>query len=404
MSTTDTTDIPPEVLRARMVDFVREQGYARTAAVEEAMRTVPRHLFVPTASIQTAYGDLAVSIKDAADGTMLSCASVPTVVAMMLDQLDVHPGMRILEIGAGTGYNAALLAHLTGSGGSVTTVDYDPEITTGARRNLDATGYDHVHVATRDGALGDPEHAPYDRIIVTVGAWDIPTTWRTQLAYGGRLVLPLRWRGQSESIAFTQHGDHLESDAVELCGFVPMIGQEGELTAHLDHDQQVALYWDVDQPIDPTALHGVLTTTKTSSWSGVTVGRYEPFHGVWVRLSAAEPGTCRIAADLAAVTSGLCTPATPSRSAALVEGDSLAYFSLRRFTDMTDDRAAELGAIGHGPKGADLAERLCEQIRSWGQDRTATSLITAYPAGTPEKHFLGTHTIRKSNSTLVISY
>ena len=173
MNDTMTTD-SPEAMRARTVDRIVAGSPALSGRVAEAMRIIPRHLFLPEASVEEAYADQAVITKSAADGAALSCASVPSIVATMLDQLGVQAGDRILEIGAGTGYNAALLAHLTGPDGQVTTVDIDPEVTDQARRALDATGYRHVHVATRDGQLSDKEHAPYDRIIVTVGAWDLP--------------------------------------------------------------------------------------------------------------------------------------------------------------------------------------------------------------------------------------
>jgi protein-L-isoaspartate(D-aspartate) O-methyltransferase len=169
--------------------------------VEAAMRVVARHEFLPFATVEQAYTDEAVVTKRDASGMSLSCASVPRLVAVMLDRLNVQPGQSILEIGAGTGYNAALLACLTGPTGRVTTIDIDSEITAQARAALDATGYGNVGVLTADGADGDPEHGRYDRIIVTVGAWDLPPAWWQQLAPSGRLVVPLRWRGQARAIA-----------------------------------------------------------------------------------------------------------------------------------------------------------------------------------------------------------
>src|SRR5690606_28134946 len=120
-----------------------------------------------------AYADRPVIVKSGPTHP-LSSVSMPTVVAIMLGQLDPQPGDNVLEIGAGAGYNAALLAELVGPTGAVTTVDIDPDVTAHARSALTATGYDHVRVITADGALGAPEHAPFDKIIVTVGPWDLP--------------------------------------------------------------------------------------------------------------------------------------------------------------------------------------------------------------------------------------
>lgn len=396
------TDTPPEALRASMVEHIKHAGHARRSAVEQVLREVPRHRFVPAATVEDAYANIAVITKRADDGSALSCASVPTVVAMQLDQLDVQPGNRVLEIGAGTGYNAALLARLTGPTGQVTTVDIDAEVTAGAREALDETGYPRVHVITRDGSLGAAEHAPYDRIILTVGAFDLPPAWWDQLAPGGRLVVPLRWRGQTRSVAFIREDDRLRSDSVQLCGFVPMIGQDSELSGHLDSEGLVTMYWDGDQDVTLDALRGVLTRPKTSVWSGVTVGSTEPFDGVWLRMTGAEPGTCRIAADRAAVDSGLATPAIPSRSPALVEGDSLAYFTFRRLED-GGERRSELGAIGHGPAGAELAERLADQIRAWSYAQTTDPVVIAYPASIPDEQVVAAHIIDKRHSRLAVS-
>ncbi|GLY54995.1 methyltransferase, FxLD system [Lentzea sp. NBRC 102530] len=393
-----TTDTTPEALRAAMVDRIKKAGHARTPAVEQVLRTIPRHLFVPEATTEDAYANVAVITKRDDDGTPLSCASVPTVVAMQLDQLDVQPGHNVLEIGAGTGYNAALLAEQAGPTGHVTTVDIDPEVTAQAHRALDDNGFPQVEVITRDGSLGAPETGPYDRIIVTVGAFDIPDAWRDQLKPGGRLIVPLRWRGQTRSVAFVRDGDVLRSDSVRLCGFVPMIGQDNEVSGNIDAAGHVTLYWDSDQDITLTDLYGVLSQPKTPVWSGVTVRGEEPFDGIWLRLTGTEPGTCRIAASATAVTDELCNPAIRDRSPAVVEGSSLAYLTYCRV-----DGGAELGAIGHGPAAQQLAERFCDQIRAWGEVRTAEPIITAYPAKTPREHLEAERVITKRWATLSVS-
>jgi protein-L-isoaspartate(D-aspartate) O-methyltransferase len=393
----------PAALRARMAGQIVRAGHARSGHIEGAFRAVPRHEFVPGVTLEEAYADQAVITRQGGSGAALSCAPVPSVAAAMLSQLDARPGDRILEIGAGTGYNAALLAHLTGPSGQVTTIDVDEDVTAQARRALDAAGYCQVGVITADGAHGDQEHAPYDRIIVTAGAWDLPPAWREQLAPGGRLVVPLRWRGQARSIAFTPGHGALRSDSVELGGSVPMIGQYGERIGCLDPGGQVCVHWDAGQPIHLAALDGVLGQPKTAVWSGVTVRASDPFDGIWLRLTSTEPGTCRIAAQPAAAGSGLCTPAIPARSPALAQDDSLAYLT-RRLRDDVTGRRWELGATGHGPAGPLLADRICGQISAWDRGRAIQPVVTAYPAGTPDDKLPGGHSIDKPHVRLVVSW
>src|SRR5690349_7613317 len=183
--------------RARLVDGLRD-GVLRNAAVlggracsadtsadisadvsatvEEAFRVVPRHLFLPGVPLSRAYADEAVAVQ-AVDGVTTSSASQPSMMAIMLVQLDLHPGHRVLEIGAGTGYNAALMRRLVGPEGRVVAVDIDADLVEGAGRHLAAAGVGGVELVCADGALGHPPGAPYDRIVLTVGSGVVRPEW-----------------------------------------------------------------------------------------------------------------------------------------------------------------------------------------------------------------------------------
>lgn len=152
----------------------------------------------PQAWLELAYANAPVDTQvddgrvagDGAGHEVTSSASMPAIVAGMLDALDAEPGMRVLEIGTGTGYNAALLAHRLG-GNNVISVEIDPRVADLARTALEVTGYDTVTVITGDGSEGYPRAAPYDRIIATAGASTVPYAWIAQTTPGGRIVLPL---------------------------------------------------------------------------------------------------------------------------------------------------------------------------------------------------------------------
>jgi protein-L-isoaspartate(D-aspartate) O-methyltransferase len=394
----------PEHLNQLMIDAITSAHPVgtRDPRILDAIRAVPRHAFVPGADLVDAYNpDLAVITKCSTAGTALSCASVPYLVAAMLEQLDVRDGHRVLEAGAGTGWNAGLLATLVGPSGHISTIDIDPDITAKAAANLERAGFPGVHVVTGDAALGVLDDAPYDRAIITIGSLDIPPAWFSQLKPGGRLVVPLRWRGQTQSVALVLGEDGImRSDSMFLCGFVPMIGQGWEHSTAVDTGDLVRLYWDADQDISPDLLSGVLDRPKTRTDSGVMVGPTESLDPVWLRATATDPAVCRISAEPAAVTSGLCTPVIKSRTMALAEGDSIAYLTAQHL--QAPEQGARLGAIGHGPDGAGLAERLCHHIDTWGADRTAKPRITIYPDSVPQT--TDTQVIRREHCRMIIVY
>ena len=177
-------------LRAALVQQLVAAGTIRDQRVAAAFQAVPRHVFVPGVPLEIAYADDVVPMKENSAGVLTSSVSQPSIVALMLEQAAIRPGDRVLEIGSG-GYNAALLRELTGPEGSVTTVDIDADVADRARVLLDKAGYGDVAVRRVDGEFGEPEGAPYDRIMVTVTAWDIATAWWRQLKPDGRIVVPL---------------------------------------------------------------------------------------------------------------------------------------------------------------------------------------------------------------------
>lgn len=165
-------------------------------------------------------------------------------------------------------------------------------------------------------------------------------------------------------------GDTLRSRDMQLCGFVPVIGQDGEKVTSLAEDS-VRLHHDADQPVDPVALTKALTTAPVESWSSAQVGGEEPFGGVWLRATVSEPLVCRIEVTDTALNAGGHRSAVPIRTPALVEGDSLAYMTLR-----FGQGRHLLGAAGYGPRGAELARRLTSVVDAWSSARTNVPEMT----------------------------
>jgi protein-L-isoaspartate(D-aspartate) O-methyltransferase len=210
MTVNDTT--VSQALRQRLVASLREHDAISSDAIAQAFLAIPRERFVPffyeqegflwvkrspeyfideVQWLEAIYRDIPlVTLLDERNWP-ISSNSMPTVIAWMLEALDVHPGHRVLEIGTGSGYNAALLSHLVGDPTLVTTIDLEEALTQAAEKALRET-LGAVTVLTGDGRRGVGERAPYDRIIATASASEIPPLWYEQLAPEGRLVLALQ--------------------------------------------------------------------------------------------------------------------------------------------------------------------------------------------------------------------
>ncbi|MGW7686141.1 methyltransferase, FxLD system [Kribbella sp. NPDC054772] len=335
-------------LRAALIRHLVTEGTIRDQRVAAAFQAVPRHVFVPQAPLDVAYADDVVLMKRDGSGVVTSSVSQPSIIALMLEQAAIQPGDRVLEIGSG-GYNAALMRELAGPGGSVTTVDIDPEVTERARALLDEAGYGDVAVVRADGAFGDPERAPYDRIVVTVTAWEIASAWLRQLRPRGRIVVPLRMRGQTRSVAFDRVGDHLESRSTTMCGFVSMQGA-GANYERLVPLGELELTFDEDQSDEPHPKVDVLALPRLQTWSGVEVHREEPLLDLYLWLAGTLPGYC------------VMSSGEWSWVAAVATADSLVYLSTR---PGRDDVHVELGCSGHGPRALELIGRMLDQVRIW---------------------------------------
>jgi protein-L-isoaspartate(D-aspartate) O-methyltransferase len=213
--------------RAAMVARLRADGVVTTASVEQALLAVERELFVPTSDPTTAYEDHAVIVKRSPQGRPTSSVSQPTIVAIMLEALAVRPGDRVLEIGTGRGYNAALLGHLVGPAGRVVSVEIDAELARTAADRLGRAGVRPVQVVCADGRLGHRPAAPFDRIIVTTGARRIEPELIAQLRPGGVLVTPVVDRaGRGDVVRCERLDDGMTRHTLGSCAFVPILTEQ----------------------------------------------------------------------------------------------------------------------------------------------------------------------------------
>ena len=206
--------------RKELVEGLKKQGYVRSAAVEEALLTIPREKFLPEGKKHVAYIDRPLDIGSG------QTISAPHMVAIMTEAMKLSSGQQVLEIGTGSGYHAAVVSHVIGKQGNVYSVERFEELATSARKRLEKVGITNVKVVVGDGSLGLEKFAPYDRIYVTCSAPSVPAPLKQQVTVGGRIVIPVgRITGELLVLIRDQKGFHHVSKGG--CAFVPLVGKYG---------------------------------------------------------------------------------------------------------------------------------------------------------------------------------
>lgn len=353
--------------RARMAAGLRANGRPVSKRVQDAFANVPRHLFVPEVGEANAYRDEAFVLKCDPDGVPVSSSSQPAMMAIMLEQLELEPGQRVLEIGTGSGYNAAVMAMVTAPGGSVTTVDIDAELVSRARASLAAAGVDTVQVICADGGFGAPDQAPFDRVIVTAGAWDVAPAWLDQLTPAGRLVLPLSVCGLELSVALEPWDGCWVSTSACRCGFVGMLGAfaRPQLALRLGGPDVLVVQVSDDVPVDADAVRRALAGPFAEVDTGLRIGDGAELSDLDMWLTLTEPDLCRLSV---------------LRPAARMPGELLPLGGIA--TNVTDARAVGVAALvpggpslgrpgvrvrGYGPGGEVLAGYLAGRAMTWAE-------------------------------------
>jgi protein-L-isoaspartate(D-aspartate) O-methyltransferase len=311
--------VPPEDIESRLAKYAADlcaSGAIRTDRVRDAFERVPRHRFPssfyfgprryeidhanqPTAEVlDLVYANHALVTKLEAGGEPRSSTSQPSVMARMLEALALRPGMRVLEIGAGTGYNAALIFSITG--GRVTTVDIGRSTADAARAAIHRVGLaDQVTVKERDGYFGDDDGAKWDRIIATCGIAGIPAPWLEQLADDGLIVAPVALAGRHPIMAVRPDGANARGVVVCWADFMTAVGPLRP-AAYFSHDPLIPL--DAQTVVSRGTIAGELT--------------WDQYHALTVYLGVHDSRTSRANIDVNLLDPAQGTTALVDRGAA----------------------------------------------------------------------------------------
>jgi protein-L-isoaspartate(D-aspartate) O-methyltransferase len=384
-------------------------------SVIEAFRAVPRHAFLPGEPAARAYENAAIVIKSDADGFPVSASTQPALMAIMLEQLELSPGDRVLEIGTGSGYNAALIAQIVGNAGCVVTVDVDPDLVARARTWLVAAGFAGVTVVCGDGAAGVPDLGPYDRIIVTAGVWDLAPQWLAQLRGGGRIVAPVSVRGIQLAASFEHEGMSWVSRQVCRCQFIRMTGSSAGPEVAIPLGPQPGprvLIADGSAPA-ADALYSALSGPATNApiLPELRVGSIEELADLDLWLALTEAGLSRL--TMMRRHKGRASQAQRAIASLLplggfAECSSVSQLAVAALAEPyglgQDGRPAEVMIRGWGPCGAALGGHLARRAAVWdelGRPGADTLNLAVYPAGTKPEVGEGCVAVRRPHTVLV---
>jgi protein-L-isoaspartate(D-aspartate) O-methyltransferase len=391
-------------LRERLADQVLATSGIRDEQIAAALRDVPRHLFLPHLPPEQAYLDDAIVTKRDAEGQPISSSSQPAIMAIMLDQLTLTAGQRVLEIGAGTGYNAALMRHIVGPSGAVVSVDIDADLADRAREHLASAGYPDVTVVAADGADGYPPGAPYDRVIATVGVSDLAPAWLDQAGPGARIVVPLDVRGSQLAVAFGRSGSggHWVSRSIAPCGFMRMRGSLAgpERSMVLQPGLSVMLPDGLTladgHEADGAALAAYLDEPPAEFATGVRTSSLQVFWGLGLWLATRDRRSCGLAEDRSAGEGHPRLARAPLRggamlaTAGIVDSGGIAVLTAEQLAPAAEGRPGQLAleAAGFGPHGAALGTALAGHVQAWdqaGQPGAARLHVDAYPRSSADE-------------------
>lgn len=280
-----------EQLHQTLVEHLRQKNLFDNPSVDRAFTSIPRHLFLPHLPPEQAYQDNAIPLKYDGSGEMLSSSSQPTMMAIMFQQLALEQGMNVLEIGTASGYNAALMKYVVGANGHVTSLEIDNELANQAQDNLANAGYSNVNVVNTDAVNGYSPRAQYDRIVSTVGVWDIPSKWLQQLKNQGRLVVPIWLDGVQVSAAFIPQADgtYLSVDN-RPCAFVYLRGVAAgpRVRKQVGSTSMTFLADEVDK-IDTVALHLLVSDDHEIHTLGSHLNAEDYWYGFQLHMMLNEP-------------------------------------------------------------------------------------------------------------------